>query len=60
MRYFRNFNRDSFSQGLNQIDWQLIIANNNNDIDIILSAFCSKFNEILNTHASIKKNSRRQ
>ena len=32
---FTNFDRDSFTLDLNQIDWQLIIANGNSDIDYI-------------------------
>ena len=42
MRDFTNFDRDSFTQDLNQIDWQSIIANGNNDIDYIFSSFYSK------------------
>ena len=32
MRDFTNFDRDSFTQDLNQIDWQSIIANGSNNI----------------------------
>ena len=60
MRDFTNFDRDSFTQDLNQIDWQSIIANGNNDIDYIFSSFYSKYNKIINTHVPIKQISRRQ
>ena len=39
MRDFTNFDTDSFTQDLNQIDWQSIIVNGNNDIDYIFSSF---------------------
>ena len=45
MRDFTNFDMDSFTQDLNQIDWQSIIANGNNDIDYIFSSFYSKYIE---------------
>ena len=45
MRDFTNFDRNSFTQDLNQIDWQSIIANGNNDIDYIFSSFYSKYNK---------------
>ena len=32
MRDFTNFDRDLFTQDLNQIDWQSIIANGSNNI----------------------------
>ena len=48
MRDFTNFVRDSFTKDLNQIDWQSIIANGNNDIDYIFSSFYSKYNKIIN------------
>ena len=60
MRDFTNFDRDSFTQDLNQIDWQSIIANGNNDIDYIFSSFYSKYNKIINKHVPIKQISRRQ
>ena len=60
MRDFTNFDRDSFTQDLNQIDWQSIIANGNNDIDYIFSSFYSKYNKIMNKHVPIKQISRRQ
>ena len=60
MRDFTNFDRDSFTQDLNQIDWQSIIANGNNDIDYIFSSFCSKYNKIINKHVPIKQISRHQ
>ena len=53
-----NFDRDSFTQDLNQIDWQSIIANGNNDN--IFSSFYSKYNKIINKHVPINQISRRQ
>ena len=55
MSDFSNSDRDSFTQDLNQIDWQLIIANSNNDTDYIFSSFYSKYNKIINRHVPIKQ-----
>ena len=52
MRDFTNFDRDSFTQDLNQIDWQSIIANGNNDIDYIFSSLYSKYDKLINKHVS--------
>ena len=60
MRDFTNFDRDAFTQDLNQTDWQSIIADGNNDIDYIFSSFYSKYNKIINKHVPIKQISRRQ
>ena len=60
MRDFTNFDRDSFTQDLNQVDWQSIIANGNSDIDYIFAPFYSKYNKIINKHVPIKQISRRQ
>ena len=54
MSDFTNSDRDSFTQDLNQIDWQLIIANGNNDPDYIFSSFYGKYNKIINKHVPIK------
>ena len=55
MSDFSNSDRDSFTQDLNQIEWQLIIANSNNDTDYIFSSFYSKYNKIINRHVPIKQ-----
>ena len=55
MSDFSNSDRDSFTQDLNQIDWQLIIANSNNDTDYIFSSFYGKYNKIINRHVPIKQ-----
>ena len=52
LRDFTNFDRDSFTQDLNQIDWQSIIANGNNDIDYIFSSLYSKYDKLINKHVS--------
>ena len=59
-RKIPNFFRDSFTQNVNQIDWQSIIANGINDIDYIFSSFYSKYAKIINKHAPIKQIFRRQ
>ena len=55
MSDFTNSDSDSFMQDLHQIDWQLIIANGNNDTDYIVSSFHGKYNKIINKHVPIKQ-----
>ena len=53
MSDFTNSDSDSFMQDLNQIDWQLIIANGNNATDYIVFSFYGKYNKIINKHVPI-------
>ena len=55
MSDFTNSDSDSFMQDLHQIDWQLIIANGNNDTDYIVFSFYGKYNKIINKHVPIKQ-----
>ena len=55
MSDFTNSDRDSFTQDLDQIDWQLIKANGNNVTDYIFSSFHGKYNKIIDKHVPIKQ-----
>ena len=57
---FSHFLRDSFVNDLALVNWNDILLTRGDDVDILFSSFCSKFNKILNKHAHMKTLSKRR
>ena len=57
---FSHFLRDSFVNDLALVNWNDILLTRGDDVDILFSSFCSKFNKILNKHALMKTLSKRR
>ena len=57
---FSHFSRDSFVNDLALVNWNDILLTRGDDVDILFSSFCSKFNKILNKHAPMKTLSKRR
>ena len=57
---FSHFSRDSFVNDLALVNWNDILPTRGDDVDILFSSFCSKFNKMLNKHAPMKTLSKRR
>jgi len=60
VRDYSKFSKDTFKRDLSQVNWDGLVANNNNNVDKIFSSFYKKLNKIINKHAPFKILSKRK
>ena len=54
VRDYSNFSPENFNNELTQINWDIITLDTHHDIDKMFSKFYSKFNRLVNKHATLK------